>query len=176
MRIFRASSQALSPENAPSRCHDGRLEVSGRRSSCQSIQAAVMQRHIILRSIVYAPQLLYSLAMSASEMLSPWVLFRALLYRMTTDTPCQGSRERCLGRIIIPVGQLGSGKRITEVCLIARDAVLSSHHRPIQLVVWSTDRPRARMFFPMPRAYGIAQGPSDAAQKHFTCTMPPFAR
>ena len=37
---------------------------------------------------------------------------------MTTDTPCQGSRERCLGRIINPIGHLGSGKHIAEVRLM----------------------------------------------------------
>jgi hypothetical protein len=35
--------------------------------------------------------------------------------------PRRVSRERCLGRIINPVGQLGSGKHIAEVRLIAGD-------------------------------------------------------
>ena len=40
---------------------------------------------------------------------------------MTTDTPRQVSRERCLGWIIDPVGQLRPGKHIAEVRLVAGD-------------------------------------------------------
>ena len=37
---------------------------------------------------------------------------------MTTDTPCQDSRARCLGRINNPVGPLGSGKHLATVRLM----------------------------------------------------------
>jgi hypothetical protein len=38
------------------------------------------------------------------KMLSRWLLFMLLLHGIMTGTPRQLSRERCLGRLINPVG------------------------------------------------------------------------